>query len=65
VWLEQLRDVGLDFTFLLDGLLLPKRIVIAGVEDSEYAGPGKGKIGSALAHARQSVYIHSKSSSKR
>lgn len=56
----QLRDVGLDFTFLLDGLLrpqLPPSTSTGAVNELGGTKPGRAaKVGSALAKARQSVY---------
>lgn len=55
--LPQLRDVGLDFTFLLDGLLRPQSTEPAQPLPRDVGGlrPGGGK--SAVAIARQSIFM--------
>lgn len=54
----QLRDVGLDFTFLLDGLLRPQPSETAPpiARAVDHLRPGGGK--SAVAIARQSIFMN-------
>ncbi|GAA5821380.1 hypothetical protein JCM11251_004596 [Rhodosporidiobolus azoricus] len=62
-----LRDVGLDFTFLLDGLLRPQkpvarpRVSSSRLRDESLSGshlrPGARKNPSAVALARQSIFM--------
>jgi len=54
----QLRDVGLDFTFLLDGLLRPQEKPAAAAVPRAvgHLRPGKGSQ-SAVAQARHSVFM--------
>lgn len=56
--MSQLRDVGLDFTFLLDGLLRPQEKPAAAAVPRAvgHLRPGKGSQ-SAVAQARHSVFL--------
>lgn len=56
--LDQLRDVGLDFSFMLDGLLRPQLPPMPPMPAETVANP-RPKKNSAVAQARKSIFVQS------